>query len=49
MHVERPGAARARQLDGAEPVAEALLDLGQEAGIVERQDLARPCSRPPSR
>ena len=49
MHVERPGSARARQRDGAQPIAEALLDLGQEAGIVERQDRARPVRRPPSR
>ena len=40
MHVERPGGARPGQLDGAQPIAEALLDLGEEAGIVERQDRA---------
>ena len=49
MHVERPGSARARQLDGAQAIVEARLDLGEKAGIVERQDRARPVGAPPSR
>ena len=41
MHVERPGGARTGELDGAQPVAEALLDFGQKDTVVERQDLPR--------
>ena len=41
VQLQRPRLARAIERDGAELAAEALLDLGQEAGIVERQDARR--------
>ena len=49
MHVERPGGARSGQRDLAQPVAEAPLDLGEEARLVERQDRRARRRRPPSR
>jgi hypothetical protein len=41
MHLERPGLSRTRELDRAEPTADALLDLGQKVPVVERQDALR--------
>ena len=49
VQFQRPGLARAVERDGAELAAEALFDLGEEAGIVERQDARRLAAPPPSR
>ena len=49
MHLERPRLARAVERDGAELAAEALLDLGEKARVIERQDARCASPRPPSR
>jgi hypothetical protein len=41
LQLQRPGLPRAVERDGAELAAEALLDLGKEARVIERQDSRR--------
>ncbi len=48
MHFQRPYGARPGQLDAAQAIAEALLDLREKAGIVERHDRPALRSPPPS-
>ena len=48
MHFQRPYGARPGQLDAAQAIAEALLDLGEEAGVVERHDGPALRAPPPS-